>query len=71
MKKSLLIFSFLVVNFIYPANVFDSSYGVEEDCTDIAFDHVDEYYNGGGSDNIEAGYVFYAVMYICETKKRK
>jgi hypothetical protein len=70
MKKSLLVLSFLIANVLYPANIGASSSIAEEDCTDIAFDHVELYYDNGGSDNIEAGYVFYAVMYICETKKR-
>lgn len=36
-------------------------------CEDFAFDMVDVYYDNGGDDGFEAGNIFEAAMFVCET----
>ncbi|MGZ0016083.1 hypothetical protein [Yeosuana sp. AK3] len=71
MKKIFLILSLFLLNSVYPINTAISTQTFVEDCEDVAFNFVDMYYDNGGTDNIEAGYVYYAALYVCETKKRQ
>lgn len=43
--------------------------GLEEEsefCEDLAFDKVDEYYEGGGTDGFEAGNLWQSTYDLCE-----